>query len=212
MTKQAEQTNWKALGLIGIASVNLGWFADQLLKFDNNSFFISSYLPPVMIVLYSDYIILDFNPYQFIKTEVNNFDKWRHKIFTFIVFIFIASLIFRIISLVLGIRLFDIQIEDKRLYIAISFTTILITTLADKILHWLFNKFGLLKALESKGAFFSQNTTKMLIYVTYLIVIIITNCGIKPEWIQIWINTFATYVAFERFWKFWQDQTKKVAA
>ena len=49
----------------------------------------------------------------------------------------------------------------------------------------------------------------MLIYLSYLVLIFATNYGLKSETTQLWINTFATYVAFERFWKFWQEQNKK---
>jgi hypothetical protein len=212
MQNKNEATNWKALLLIGLPSAGLGWFVDQLLKFNDDTFLISWGLPAIMIFLYHDYLIIDLNTDGVLKPkETDDTDKWRHKIFTLIVFIFITRLIFGLIALILGITLYDIKI-DNNLFAAISFTTILVSIFGDKILFWWFKTGGLLRALDSKENFFGQNNVKMLIYLSYLILIFTTNYGLKSDLTQLWINTFATYVAFERFWKFWQDQTKKKTA
>lgn len=204
-----EQTNWKALLLIGIPSFALGWFIDQLVKFNDYTFLISGGLPAIMVILYYDYLVIDLNADGAIKPKVmDKTDKWRHKIFTLIVFLFITRLIFGLISLILGISLYGIKI-DNNLFAAISLTTIIVSIFGDKILFWWFKSGGLLRALDSKENFFNQNNVKMLIYLSYLVLIFATNYGLKSETTQLWINTFATYVAFERFWKFWQDQTKK---
>lgn len=85
----------------------------------------------------------------------------------------------------------------------------LVLTFGDNLLFWLFKIFGLSQALEGKEHFFNQDMTKMLIYFSYLVLIFVTNCGIKSESTQLWVNTFATFVAFERLQKHWKEQKKK---
>lgn len=203
--KQKKQYNWKAILLILIPSAGLGWFIDLLLKFNNYTFIISGLLPAIMGLIYHDYLGIDLNTSNFVKPKN---DKWRHQLFSFIIFIFIARSIFGIIALFLGISLLDIK-NDKNLFIAISTTTILVSIFGDKVLYFLFKSGGLINALENKEKFFNQNNVKMFIYLGYFTLILATNYGVKSETTQLWINTFATYVAFERFWKFWQDQNKK---
>ena len=151
---QNKQINWKVSLIIWIPSAGLGWFVDQLLKFNDYTFIISLVLPVIMVFLYHDYLYL--NTSGVIKSKaVNNTDLWRHKIFTFIIFAFITRLTFGLIALILGITLYDIKI-DNNLFVAVSLTTILLSIFGDKILYFWFKTGGLQGALDSKENFFNQ--------------------------------------------------------
>lgn len=206
-----EQINWKTGIYIASPSLGLGIFVDLLLNYNDYSFLISGLLPIIMVSLYRDYIVI--NPITFgnIKSlETDRSSKRRHKAFTLIVFIFITRTIFGIIALFLGIKLNSIQI-DSRLFIAITLTTILISIFGDKMLYWWFKAGGLGSALENKEKFFNQNDVKILIYLGYFIFLFMVNCGFESKSFKFLIGVFATYVAFERLWKYWQEQKKKVS-
>lgn len=201
--------NWKALLIIGVPSGGLGYFIDELLGWNNYSFLISGLLPAILISLYRSEIAplgIKCN-HSINESFINNF--LRHKIFTFIFYLFITRIIFGTIALVFGIDLTDIKIDNK-LYISITLTTILVTIFGDCILLSLFKSAHLLKALFNKEYFFNQDSLKIFIYSTYLILLFVTNCGIWSKSVQLWVNTFATYIAFERVWnKFNPADNKK---
>lgn len=197
--EQKQQCNYKIAFFIVLISSCLGYFVDQLLNINNYSFLISFFLPIIMVCAYYDYIV---------KSSEIIHSKWKHKLFTFIVFLFMIMSVYVLIEYLLNIIFFHIQNSNKY-FLVISATTILISTFGDKILDKTYKCIGLTNALNHKELFFSQNDIKMFIYFIYFIFIVVANYGIKNEITQLCINTFATYVAFERFWKFWQERQKK---
>jgi hypothetical protein len=82
-----EQTNWKALLFIVICSATLGIIIDVISNLDNRTFYISMYLPKLMLVLYFDYLIEDLCRIKIVKSTIDKIDKWRHTLFSFIVFL-----------------------------------------------------------------------------------------------------------------------------
>jgi len=209
MARVNEKTNWKALIFIVVCSATLGIIIDFLVNLDNRTFYISGYLPKLMVVLYFDYLLVDLNKIEIVKSTIDKVERWRHTLFSFIVFLVIVSVVFAVIALIFGMRLNELDLKDSRPYLVISFTVIFVLTYGDNVLLWLFKTFDLSRALEGQVYFFNQDMTKMLIYFSYLVLIFVTNCGIKSDSSQLWINTFATFVAFERLQKHWKEQKKK---
>lgn len=206
MSYKNEQYNVNGLALIGISSAGLGWFIDQLLKFNDNSFLISYLLPIIMIGLYWDYLIIDLNTSGNLKPKSS--DKWKHKIFTFIVFLFISRFFFGITALFLGMPLFNIKI-DGSLFLSITLTTIVVSIFGDKILYYWFKVGRFESALEYKEDFFNQSDVRLFIYFSYFVFLLILNYGFKEMPILFWVGVFATYIAFERFWKHLEERKKK---
>lgn len=205
MQKITKHFNWKLLGLIFTSSYSMGFFVDQLVGFNNYTYFISGLTPALLMYLYREYLFVAADE----KTqEKGNTAKWKHRIFSFVIFAFITAIIFRAFALLLGIRLYDVK-ADNKFFIAISLTSIIVSVYGDRLLYWGLKEGGLIRALDSREYFFNQNNIKIFIYSSYFFLLFITNSGLKSESIQLWINTFATYVAFERIYKYWQEQEKK---
>lgn len=202
-----EKYNWKGILLISIPSAALGVFVDLLLNFNNYSFLISTFLPIIMLLIYRPYLI-ETNAS---KGKIKPIRKWRHTLFTLIMFIFLARTIFGLISVILGVPLNALQ-NDSNLFIMISITSIILGNWGDEMISWLLKAGKLDHALDNKSDFFSQDHFKIMVYFFYLLFIFITNIGVKSEYIQLGISTFATFVAFERLWKFLKERKKKNAA
>lgn len=186
-----KKINWRGLLFIAIPSAGLGWFIDQLLGLNNYCYLVSSILPLLMVWMYFDYLRPQSKPLIF--------KKHRHKIFSFIVFLFIGRIIFGAFALVFKIPLFDFEINNE-LYVVLLITTIFISVYGDKIVQRWFKATGFSQALENKDKFFKQSDVLTLIYFFYFVMILLINLDLTSETIELWINTFITYIAFERFW------------
>ena len=206
MSYKNEKYNVNGLALIYISSAGLGWFVDQLLKFNDYSFLISLLLPIIMIGLYWDYLVIYLNTSSNLKPKPS--DKWKHKIFTFVVFLFISRFIFGVSALFLGMSLFNIK-TDGNLFVSITLTTIVVSIFGDKILYFWFKASRFESALEYKEDFFNQSDVRLFIYFSYFVFLFILNYGFKEMPILFWGGVFATYVAFERFWKHLEELKKK---
>jgi len=179
------------------------------LNLNDNTILISGGLPIIMVFLYYDYLSIDLNTVDVVKPKKpDNTDKWRHKIFTFIVFLFIARSIFGLTAILLGITLYDVK-TDGRLFVSITVTTIILSILGDKILYLWFNASKLGNAIDNKESFFNQSDVKLFIYFGYFVLLFLINYGFKSKSIGFWIGAFATYVAFERFWKHLEERKKQ---
>jgi hypothetical protein len=209
MAHRNEQYNLSGSALIVISSANLGWFVAQILKLNDYSFLATLFLPFFMVVLYYDYLVIDLNTDGTLKPKVSDgSDKWKHKIFTFIVFIFISRFFFGITALLLGMPLFDIK-PDGGLFVSITVTTIIVSIFGDKILYYWFKASKFESALKNKEAFFNQSDVRVFIYLAYFVFLFILNYGFKEMPIVFWAGVLATYVAFERFWKHLEERKKQ---
>ena len=206
MEKQNKRLNWSLILLIIFVSSGIGFTIDVVVGFNNYTYLISYSLTILLFFLLYKYIFIstDKKP---ISIFTENFNIWKYKIWSYIGFYLVSMGVWAIIKIAID-KIDFIKINCDELYISIVISTILISIKGDKILYWWFRIQRIRKIFDFKEHLINQNNIRLYIYIAYFIVLFINYSRLHSETTDseithLWINTFATYVAFDRVRSNW---------
>lgn len=198
----------------------LGFIVDYMMGWSNYSFLFTIGFSFLLVLIFGKKLFKR-EPKNKVASKKNHkkkesifferFEIWRYKIWSYIGCYLASSLIWGLLINLL--KLFPEYTSGINIwYVSIIITTITMSVAGDLILKYWFKLQGILRILNYKEHLINQNNIRIYIYIVYLLLMFYVFAVGTDTNSQLWINCFATFVAFDRVktnWKLIFDKNFK---
>lgn len=175
--------------LFGLIAIAIGYGVDLWTGFQSNY--------PYLLTLILPFIFMSISKYKFSSAKI-----WRHRIISFTTnYLFLGGLMGLIKISLEGCQYIKEKTDIN--YISITLGLIIFTFFGDKIVSLYYKCLEVLGIVMMKEHILNQNHIRLLIYVSYLLLSFIVFSTDKSYNSQLWLNTFATFVALDRVKSNW---------
>jgi hypothetical protein len=204
MKEQNKQLNLNLIFLIVMISSGIGFTVNVLTGYNNYIFLISFGLPLLFLLFFRKYIFVSTEKKADVESKPvsEKIRIWIYKLWSYIGFYLAGMGIWSLIKITLD-NLEYINSKYDEWYISIVLATIIMSIKGDKILYWWFKLQSITRIFNYKEHLINQNNVRLYIYIAYLVILFANYSGLVFEETSLWINTFATYVAFDRVRSNW---------
>lgn len=204
MKEQNKQLNWNLIFLIVLISSGIGFTVDILTGYNNYTFLISFGLPLLFLIFFKKYIFIstEKKAEEGSQTLSEKITIWKYKFWSYIGFYLASMGVWSLIKIPID-NIEYIKSNYDEWYISIVLATIIMSIKGDKILYWWFRLQSITRIFNYKEHLINQNNVRLYIYIAYLLILFANYSGLVFKETSLWINTFATYVAFDRVRSNW---------
>lgn len=213
MENQITNYNWPRVILLILVSIVIGFGYDYLTEFKNDyAFGITMLVSVVSASIFRPYLIrginVDLQKAKATEETKNRFDIAYYTFWSYIEFYLISTFVWGLTMYAL--RLIPYVKDNFDLwYISIILTQIVITLKGDLILYYWFKIQGQSRIFKYKEYLLNQQNIKLIIFISYFLALFWTYSSRDNSHTELWIKTFATYVAFDRLVSNWIKLTKE---